>query len=224
MKGQAAHHQIHKIQILQLLNIAGTLEVSRIDRLIDIKPGNILIDREGEIKILDFGLAAQIRTSMTKVSVVQDSSGTAPYMSPEQWRGKRQNAASDQYALAVVAYEMFSGVLPFESTDPVVLKQAVLDEKPDLLTNVPLSVSSAVNKALSKKPEDRFESCSAFAEALTRPVVTPVVPVAQNIPGTQTVPVAQNIPSARAVPATGQMPYPVSAEPSSTASSTVTIH
>ena len=102
--------------------------------------------------------------------MVQDSSGTAPYMSPEQWRGRRQNASCDQYALGVVAYEMFAGFLPFESTDMGVLREVVLKETPEPLANVTPSIQYAVNKALGKNPEERFPNCTAFAQALTAPV------------------------------------------------------
>ena len=152
--------------------IASALDYAHAQQILhrDIKPGNIMIDRNGIVKILDFGLAAQIHSSMSKVSMVQDSSGTAPYMSPEQWRGRRQNASCDQYALGVVAYEMFAGFLPFESTDMGVLREVVLKETPEPLTNVTPSIQYAVNKALGKTPEERFPNCTAFAQALTAPV------------------------------------------------------
>ena len=88
----------------------------------DSTPGTVLIDHFGKIKVLDFGLAAQIQTSMSRVSrAYHGTSGTGPYMAPEQWRGRRQGAYSDQYALAVMTYEMLSGYLPFESPDVAVL-------------------------------------------------------------------------------------------------------
>ena len=134
----------------------------------DIKPGNVMIDHFGKIKVLDFGLAAQIQTSMSRVSrAYHGTSGTGPYMAPEQWRGRRQGAYSDQYALAVMTYEMLSGYLPFESPDVAVLQQAVLTQTPEEIAGIPQSVQSAIFKAMSKEPSDRFESCTAFADALS---------------------------------------------------------
>ena len=133
----------------------------------DIKPGNIMIDSAGKIKVLDFGLAAQIHTSMTRVSMAyHGTSGTGPYMAPEQWRGRAQGAPADQYALAVMAYEMLAGHLPFESTDAAVLREAVLNDVPENITEVPKSAQDAIKRAMSKEPAERFESCSDFAAAL----------------------------------------------------------
>ncbi len=157
-------------EILPILQqMADALDYAHARKIIhrDIKPGNVMLEADGTVKILDFGLAAQIHTSMTYVSMAyQNVSGTGPYMSPEQWRGKRQGAAADQYALGVLAYELLAGHLPFESADHAVLKQAVLEEKPDPIPTLPASAQVALLRAMAKDATARFESCLAFVNAL----------------------------------------------------------
>ncbi len=157
--------------------IASALDYAHGQRIIhrDIKPANVMIETQPDGKliarVLDFGLAAEIRSSMGRVSrEIHDTSGTRPYMAPEQWLGGRQGAATDQYALAVLFHELVTGEVPFASVfdtgDPMVMLNAIGHNPVELPDDLPACVRAALEKALSKKPSDRFESCIDFVDAL----------------------------------------------------------
>ena len=142
----------------------------------DIKPGNIMVETlEGgrvRSRLLDFGLAAEIRSSMSRVSAEQgDTSGTRPYMAPEQWLGRKQDGRTDQYALACVLYELLSGAPPFagvfETGDPMIMMATVKGELPEEIENLDPATNAALLRALAKAPKDRFPSCAAFVAGLS---------------------------------------------------------
>ncbi|MBQ7176989.1 MAG: SUMF1/EgtB/PvdO family nonheme iron enzyme [Victivallales bacterium] len=133
----------------------------------DIKPGNIMLCTDGQVKVLDFGLAAQIRSSMSRVSqAYSGNSGTRQYKAPEQWEGRYQGAYTDQYALAVTAYETLSGNVPFDDDDVGIMSNAVLNGKVPPLPGLPAYANRALEKGLAKKPEERFANCVDFVRAL----------------------------------------------------------
>ena len=156
--------------------VASALDYAHSEKIIhrDIKPSNIMVEtREGTpiARVLDFGLAAEIRSSMSRVSTEKgDTSGTRPYMAPEQWQGKKQGAATDQYALACMFYELVSGAVPFagafETGDSVIMTSAVKSELPEPLDELSEEQNVALQRALSKNPNDRFASCVEFISAL----------------------------------------------------------
>jgi len=164
--------------------IAAALDYAHSRKVIhrDIKPSNVMIAFEAHaapesdetvpapavVKVLDFGLAAQIYTSLSRVSKADYStSGTGPYMAPEQWLGKYQDSETDQYALAVLVYELLSGRPPFVSHDLRVLSTAVLTAEPERPQQVEACLWKVLKKALAKKRKDRYTSCSEFTDALT---------------------------------------------------------
>ena len=157
--------------------IASALDYAHKERIIhrDIKPANVMIetlpDRSITVRVLDFGLAAEIRSSMGRLSLnVTDKSGTRHYMAPEQWSGKKQSKETDQYSLAALFYELILGEVPFASVfdtgDTVLMKTVVENDFPEIPHDLPKPVRLALAKALAKKREDRFASCLEFVDAL----------------------------------------------------------
>jgi len=154
----------------------------------DVKPGNLLLDPEGRVKVADFGIAtAAGLDSLTQAGTVL---GTAGYLAPEQARGERAGAASDRYALGVVAYELLSGRRPFERESPTAEATAHANEAPPPITNIngrlPRSLDAIFARALAKEPERRFDSCGELVDAIRRAfrkdapttrIAAPVAPV-----------------------------------------------
>jgi serine/threonine-protein kinase len=133
----------------------------------DVKPANILVRVDGGVKISDFGIAKIASQKFTQSGVVL---GTPAYMAPEQIMAARIDGRADQFSLAVMAFLMLSGQQPFRAASSAgLLIQIVQTEPPPLHTlasRYPPEASAVLGKALAKKPEDRFASCSAFVEAL----------------------------------------------------------
>jgi serine/threonine protein kinase len=127
----------------------------------DLKPGNVLLGKDGSIKLADFGIARICRDSMSRLTS-QQSSGTLLYMSPEQLAGK-STEASDVYSLGVMLYEMLSGEPPFSTGDiPYQIREVV----PEALGNVSKEMNAIVMRCLEKKAEKRFSSVRELREEL----------------------------------------------------------
>jgi serine/threonine-protein kinase len=154
----------------------------------DIKPGNVMRDPNGVVKILDFGIAriSDGRTS-TPTSMVM---GTIEYMSPEQLKGDALDGRADQFSLAAVAYRMLTGSTLFGLHTVATITYKVVNEMPPAPTQrnslLPPAVDRVLMRALAKSPSERFRSCCEFSEALTQAFSEK--PVAKNGPATPTVP------------------------------------
>ena len=152
-----------------LQQIADALDYAHGQKIMhrDVKPGNVMVKSDGTVKVLDFGLAAQIRSSLSHVSMAYASrSGTSLYKSPEQWRGQPQGAATDQYALAATAYELLSGHVPFEDDNLDVLSHAVLTVEPAPVEGLPKYANDALLHGLAKEPSKRYPTCADFVKTL----------------------------------------------------------
>ena len=151
------------------IGVASALEAAHRRGLVhrDVKPGNILITDDGDVKVTDFGIARAVaEASMT---VTGTTLGSVHYFSPEQARGDEVTGASDVYALGIVLYEMLTGRRPFEadSAAGVALKRLNEDPPPpESFVPVPAGLSAIVMRALQREPADRFPDAGSFAEAL----------------------------------------------------------
>lgn len=143
----------------------------------DIKPGNVLVDRRGQPKVLDFGVARLIEGSQPETLHTVDGQlvGTLAYMSPEQVRGDstRIDARSDVYAIGVLLYELLAGRMPYDVTGRQhEAVQAILQEDPSPLSTIGRQfrgdVETVVAKALEKEPDRRYASAAALAADLRR--------------------------------------------------------
>jgi serine/threonine-protein kinase len=133
----------------------------------DIKPANIMVHEDGTAKVTDFGVAKIVSQQLTQAGTIM---GTPSYMSPEQVQGSPVSGRSDQFSLAVIAYEILTGEKPFNAEYlPTLLFKIVREEPlaPHRLnpTLMPV-VESVMRKALAKKPEQRYETCVDFVDAL----------------------------------------------------------
>jgi TolB-like protein/Tfp pilus assembly protein PilF/predicted Ser/Thr protein kinase len=130
----------------------------------DVKPQNIMIDRDGRVRICDFGLARVKRDVM--LTQLGTTVGTVAYMSPEQARGEDVDCRTDIWALGVVIYEMLAGELPFKGEHDQAVIYSILNAEPRPLTGLPVELERVVNRALAKNPEERYQTASEALEDL----------------------------------------------------------
>ena len=134
----------------------------------DVKPSNIMLTKDRRVILTDFGIAKWIENDGGQVTLTGTGVGigTPEYMAPEQGRGQRADGSSDGYSLAVVFYELVTGVKPYQGDTPVdiLIKQAN-DSIPDprmINPKLPVTVKRFLDRAMAKKPADRYPTMNDF--------------------------------------------------------------
>ena len=156
----------------------------------DLKPDNVMVTREGRVKILDFGLARQAQSGTDDATRTLGGMvmGTVAYMSPEQARGQAADARSDIFSFGTTLYEMLAAKQPFTGESAAQTMAAVIEkDPPPLPETVPHGLKGIVLRCLEKEPARRFQSASDLAYALramsgSSTLVQPPIPVKQAIP------------------------------------------
>lgn len=157
------------------IQIAQGMEAAHANHIIhrDIKPQNIIISKEGKVKVTDFGIAKATSSN----TITSNAMGSVHYISPEQARGGYSDEKSDIYSLGVTIYEMISGSVPFEGDNAVSIALLHVQNEAKTLREidpkVPVSIDRIVRKCMQKKPERRYLTVSELIVDLKRSLVEP---------------------------------------------------
>lgn len=172
------------------LRLLDALEVAHREGLVhrDVKPSNVLLCKDGRVKIADFGIAkAEDHTELTQEGTLV---GTASYLAPEQLLGGEIDLRADLYAVGILVYECLTGRTPFEGDSGAAVALARLHSDPPdprrLRADVPAPLAATVNRALRRDPDERFQSAAELRAALLEdgvpaPVPPPAVPVLEEV-------------------------------------------
>src|ERR1700684_3498581 len=150
----------------------------------DIKPGNVMLTRTGDVKVMDFGIARAVSDAQATMTQTAQVIGTAQYLSPEQARGERVDARSDLYSTGCLLYELLTGRPPFTGDSPVAIAYQHVRENPippsRVDPEIPQWADAVVLKAMEKDPADRYQSAGEMRNDIQRalsgaPVAAPML-------------------------------------------------
>jgi eukaryotic-like serine/threonine-protein kinase len=157
------------------LQIAQALEYIHAHGVVhrDLKPENIMVDQDDRIKLIDFGIAANVGSKRLTFAKFTQTMGTPDYISPEQVKGKRGDARSDIYALGVMLYEMLTGKVPFTGSNAFTIMNDRLLNNPvpprEIDTTVTPELQEIIYRAIERDPAKRYQSAREFAHDLQHP-------------------------------------------------------
>lgn len=190
-------------QVCQALSVAHGLDI--IHR--DIKPQNIMVQPDGNVKVMDFGIARAKNSVMTQTSSVL---GTAHYISPEQAQGKDLTATSDIYSLGIVLYESATGRLPFDGPDAVSVAMKQVNDLPvpprEINPDIDPALEAIIMKAIAKNPDDRFATAKDMRLALNDYLAGRPVNLGEGFTSAETVVMGGVVPPVGVADGTAVMP------------------
>ena len=162
-----ADHRLLPERSLEIIDgVLGALDYSHQSGIVhrDIKPGNVMVTRNGDVKVMDFGIARAMSDNQATMTQTAQVIGTAQYLSPEQARGERVDARSDLYSTGCLMYELLTGRPPFTGDSPVAIAYQHVRENPVppsvVDPDIPPWADAIVLKAMAKDPGDRYQSAA----------------------------------------------------------------
>ncbi|MBR2860786.1 MAG: Stk1 family PASTA domain-containing Ser/Thr kinase [Clostridia bacterium] len=142
----------------------------------DIKPQNIIVAKDGTVKIVDFGIA-RMTSQTTRTMAGKDVVGSVHYLSPEQARGTQIDARSDIYSFGILLYQMFTGRVPFDGSEPVSIAMKHINQTPEppisVNPSIPKGINDIILKCIQKRPDARYQTASLLREDLLLFVANP---------------------------------------------------
>ncbi|MFE6834504.1 protein kinase [Streptomyces sp. NPDC057705] len=138
----------------------------------DIKPGNVMVNKRGVVKVMDFGIARAMQSGVTSMTQTGMVVGTPQYLSPEQALGRGVDARSDLYSVGIMLFQLLTGRIPFDADSPLAIAYAHVQEEPVAPSSINRSITPAMDalvaRALKKNPNERFPTAAAMGDEVAR--------------------------------------------------------